>query len=289
MAYDTMDKNAVRALQRQLNAAGANLAVDGIWGEKTQAAYQRYGGGAAAGAQAPWTSEAQRRAANAAHVASFGLDPDKSYPLLDGQERGVYGADGLGGVFNPLGYSSNPNYLYTVAGVTRDQLQGTPLAGFSDLALGSVVSTIVPFANDLYIHPVTGAASSAPAAGMVSLGEARRAYAALTGQQPAMTLGMGGEAAPFVQPQHHTAAQRQQGLAALQQQIIQQRQAALNTGTYTGDPRYFYTGLGGAARGGGAGAAEDQPAPTLIEDIMEQLRRKQELERYQQDIWGRTL
>jgi len=290
MAYDTSDKNAVRALQRQLNAAGANLAVDGVWGPKTQAAYERYGG-AGASTNLPWSNEAERAAVNAAHVASFGLDPDKSYTLFDGADRGVYGADGLGGVFDPRGYSSNPNYLYTVAGVTRDQLRGTALEGFSDLALSSMISNVVPFAADLYIDPVTGAAASAYTTGTVSLGEARRAYAQLTGQQPTMSLGMGGEAAPFAQPQYHTAAERQQGLAAIQKGIIAQRQAAMNPGgTYTGDPRYLYTGMGGLRPGtGGSAKAEDEPPPTLIEDIMEQLRKKEELERYQQDIWGRTL
>lgn len=34
----------VRDLQKQLNARGASLTVDGIWGPKTQAAYNKYGG-----------------------------------------------------------------------------------------------------------------------------------------------------------------------------------------------------------------------------------------------------
>lgn len=85
-----------------------------------------------------------------------------------------------------------------------------------------------------------------------------------------------------------TAAERQQGLAAIQQGIIAERQAAMNGGAYTGDLRYLYTGMGGSAPGTKK-AATAEPEPTLIEDIMEQLRKKEELERYQQDIWGRTL
>ena len=35
--------DAVKALQKQLNSAGANLAVDGIWGKNTNTAYGQYG------------------------------------------------------------------------------------------------------------------------------------------------------------------------------------------------------------------------------------------------------
>lgn len=37
------------SIQRQLNAMGANLAVDGIWGPLTQAAYEKYMGGGSSG------------------------------------------------------------------------------------------------------------------------------------------------------------------------------------------------------------------------------------------------
>lgn len=42
------DSGAVRAIQQQLNASGAGLKEDGIWGPKTQAAYQGQGGPTAA-------------------------------------------------------------------------------------------------------------------------------------------------------------------------------------------------------------------------------------------------
>lgn len=40
--------SSTAAIQRQLNAMGANLAVDGIWGPKTQAAYEQYMSGSRA-------------------------------------------------------------------------------------------------------------------------------------------------------------------------------------------------------------------------------------------------
>ena len=36
-------------MQKRLNAMGANLAVDGIWGAQTQAAYDKYMGGDSGG------------------------------------------------------------------------------------------------------------------------------------------------------------------------------------------------------------------------------------------------
>ena len=39
------NQDDVREIQRQLNAAGAHLAVDGMWGPKTEAAYQSLSGG----------------------------------------------------------------------------------------------------------------------------------------------------------------------------------------------------------------------------------------------------
>lgn len=45
------DREGVRAAQRQMNAAGAGLTVDGIWGPKTEAAYLRLNGGNSAATQ----------------------------------------------------------------------------------------------------------------------------------------------------------------------------------------------------------------------------------------------
>ena len=43
-------------IQKQLNAMGANLTVDGIWGAKTQAAYEKYFGGPGGGTPEKFTS-----------------------------------------------------------------------------------------------------------------------------------------------------------------------------------------------------------------------------------------
>lgn len=43
MVSRTSSKAEIKDLQRKLNAAGANLVVDGIWGPLTQAAYEKYG------------------------------------------------------------------------------------------------------------------------------------------------------------------------------------------------------------------------------------------------------
>ena len=40
-----MDEDDVETIQRQLNAAGARLVVDGVWGPKTEAAYRGLSGG----------------------------------------------------------------------------------------------------------------------------------------------------------------------------------------------------------------------------------------------------
>ena len=45
------DQDDVEAVQRQLNAAGARLAVDGVWGPKTEAAYRSLAGGGNTAAQ----------------------------------------------------------------------------------------------------------------------------------------------------------------------------------------------------------------------------------------------
>ena len=46
-----VDRESVRQMQRQLNAAGANLVVDGRWGPRTRAAYLSLNGGQNAAAQ----------------------------------------------------------------------------------------------------------------------------------------------------------------------------------------------------------------------------------------------
>ncbi|MFR1759377.1 MAG: hypothetical protein ACLSX2_06715 [Christensenellaceae bacterium] len=53
--YTTSDQ--VKSLQQQLNAQGAGLSVDGIWGPKTDAAYQRYGAAAPVNSSSDYLSQ----------------------------------------------------------------------------------------------------------------------------------------------------------------------------------------------------------------------------------------
>lgn len=53
--YSTNDQ--VKALQQQLNAQGAGLSVDGIWGPKTDAAYRRYHADAPSGSSSDYLSQ----------------------------------------------------------------------------------------------------------------------------------------------------------------------------------------------------------------------------------------
>lgn len=68
------DAAGVAALQRQLNAIGADLAVDGVWGPKTQAAYQAVTGtntqGAVPGEYRAYLEELQAMLAPPAATAS---------------------------------------------------------------------------------------------------------------------------------------------------------------------------------------------------------------------------
>lgn len=53
--YSTNEQ--VKRLQQQLNAQGAGLSVDGIWGPKTDAAYRRYGASTSAGSSSDYLSQ----------------------------------------------------------------------------------------------------------------------------------------------------------------------------------------------------------------------------------------
>lgn len=60
------------AIQQQLNAMGAGLAVDGIWGPKTQAAYDRYMGGGSSGSSGSGSGAAAEAAREAAAPVAAG-------------------------------------------------------------------------------------------------------------------------------------------------------------------------------------------------------------------------
>lgn len=242
----------VKKTQQALNAAGANLKLDGVWGPKTQAAYDKYkdvafySGQTDAGktygivdtgnAVSPWATEAERQKTNADFVSSFGLDPMKSYPAFEG-DRGVYGADAMGGVFNPYGYSSNPNYLQGTAGITRDMTKGTILEGLSDLALSTAVKESAPWTLYGYIDPVTGAQSSHQTGNMISMEDVRKAYADLTGQQSTFN----GMLAPFAEVPFYSGSINLSGLPSQQQALLsanwtpQAIQAAIDSGKVSND------------------------------------------------------
>lgn len=240
----------VKEMQRQLNASGANLTVDGVWGPKTSAAYSSIGAGQNSGvavqtgnAVSPWQTEAERKAANNAALAPYGLSADKSYNMFDANYNLIapnIGMDGMGGVFDPSGKSSNQNFLQGTIGITRNQLAGTGLENVSDKALQNAYQIDRTFSNDLWVDPITGGISSAKSANSVSVGDIRKALSGLTGQQ---YVDAWGAAAPFVKPNYYDGATLDtSGMAARQQDLInsltQQAMSAYKaaTGTNTTNP-----------------------------------------------------
>ena len=187
-------------------------------------------------AVSPWQTEAERKAANNAALAPYGLSADTSYNLFDANYNVVapnIGSDGMGGVFNPSGQSSNPYYLQGSIGVNRDQLTGAGISGVSDKALQNAYSVNQSFANDLWVDPVTGSISSAKSANAVSVGDIRKALAGLTGQQYQDSWGA---AAPFVKPGYYDGTNLDTStMAARQQDLInsltQRTVAAYNAAT----------------------------------------------------------
>lgn len=192
-------------------------------------------------AVSPWQTEAERKAANNAALASYGLSADKSYNLFDANGNWVHPKsemDGMGGAFNPSGNSSNKNYLQGTIGVSRDQLAGTSAAGLSDKALqnsyqvNSNLNTAL-FANDLWVDPVTGSISSAKSANSVSVGDVRKALSQLTGQQ---YQDLWGASAPFVKPDYYDGNATNTGTMATRQQdlinsLTKQAMTAYNAAT----------------------------------------------------------
>ncbi len=204
-------REQVKEMQKRLNASGASLKVDGVWGPKTQAAYSASAGGAAGydksgarfdetipeseikavqralgtaqtgvwdaatkqafyergdealysdvytdengnavrkygtvytgNAVAPWTTEKERKKKIAAHIAKDG-----------GQYLGF---DGMGGVFDLAGYSSNDYFLQGTAGVTREQLKGTAAENANDVMIQAALRADPIFAQSdgFYVNP----------------------------------------------------------------------------------------------------------------------------------------
>ncbi len=204
-------REQVKEVQRRLNAAGAGLKEDGVWGPKTQAAYNAAGGGAGSfdmraaqfdetlpaketkavqralnvpltgvwdeatkqafyergdealysdvytdengntvkkygtvytgNAVAPWTTEKERKKSISDHIAKDG-----------GQYLGF---DGMGGVFDLAGYSSNDYFLQGTAGVTREQLKGTAAENANDIMIQAALRADPIFAQSdgFYVNP----------------------------------------------------------------------------------------------------------------------------------------
>lgn len=173
----------------------------------------------------PWEDEKKRKEANNAWLAPYGLSADQSYNLFDADgnyiNRGALGMDSMGGVFNPSGYSSNPNFLQGTIGVDRNQLAGTSLAGLSDKALQNAYTVNGAgnrtFANDLWVDPVSGDISSMKGLNSVSVGDIRQTLAGMTGQQYVDSFGA---AAPFVNPGYYDGKSDNTADMAVRQQAL---------------------------------------------------------------------
>ncbi|MGI5908537.1 MAG: peptidoglycan-binding domain-containing protein [Christensenellales bacterium] len=82
----------VKKLQQELNRKGANLKIDGIWGPKTQAAYEKYGVKAAAKPSAPKPAVSKPAAAKPS-VAVPRLEYMQYTPMTEAQKRAAAKAD----------------------------------------------------------------------------------------------------------------------------------------------------------------------------------------------------
>lgn len=176
-------------------------------------------------AVSPWATEAERKAANNAALAPYGISADMKNFLFDSNKNYVnpgVAPDGMGGAFNPAGNSSNKNYLQGTIGVNRNQLAGTGIEGLSDKALSNAYTVNshlnnALFANDLWVDPVSGSISSAKSANSVSVGDVRNALAKLTGQQ---YQDLWGASAPFVKPDYYDGNATNTGTMATRQQDL---------------------------------------------------------------------
>lgn len=186
----------------------------------------------------PWASKTEADAANNAWMRQAGLMPGEQpvYNIANSADMdnfrktyGMYGQDGTGGIFNPAGYSSNPYYLQTMTGITRDMTKGTILENVPDKIIGSLVKTATPWDNDSWIDMNTGATYSVQVPGSVNKGELRKALAGLTNQEYQYALGIQNRAAPLVSPGNLGGSD----LSAAQQAILdtnRQHAAAMDGG-----------------------------------------------------------
>ena len=175
-------------------------------------------------AVSPWQTEAERRAANNAWLAPYGLSADVSKPIDPYSRTGssALGMDGMGGVFNPDGYSSNPNFLQGNIGVSRNQLAARGWKTYRTRRFKARIRSTTPetegFANDLWVDPKSGVISSVKGDGYVSVGDIRNTLSGMTGQQYADSWGF---AAPFVSPGYYDGKSNNTAdMAARQQELI---------------------------------------------------------------------
>lgn len=207
----------VRELQRSLG-----VTADGAWGKQSQAALEaRYGAGAdplsvykntytansaytdgntagqnspSANASAGWpSSDAVRKIANDAWLTKSGIDPSARYQW-DDKRLGAMGADGTGGVFNPDGYSSNPYFLQTATGVSREQLKGTVAEALSDKAIWMALQQDpmdLMQGMKSYVTYNGSMVSNQPGVKGVDVLAVRNAVADARGFAPTVSVGMG--------------------------------------------------------------------------------------------------
>ena len=202
----------VSSLQSALTS-GASPTVSGVSAPKGAMAQT-------GNAISPWKDEEKRKTANNEYLAKQGLSADASYRMFD--DNGNYvnpgvAPDGMGGVLNLQGYSSNPYYLQGMTGVSRDQLAGTGFENISDKALSSAYNVNQTFANDLWVDPKSGVISSMKGDGYVSVGDIRKMFSGKTGQQYADAFG---SAAPYVKPDYFDGANPNTGTMAQRQQAL---------------------------------------------------------------------
>lgn len=151
-------------------------------------------------------AEIKRRETNNKFAALFGLCADTEYPASTAHERGAFGADYMGGIYSPTGYSNTPNYLKLMTGVSREQLTG--LEHLSDKQIVDAFNTQQGFANDLYLKENGGMSSVKTSESDISVGEIRQKIAELTGQVNSIN----GLAMPLIKPNglnDNTMAERQ--------------------------------------------------------------------------------
>lgn len=124
--------------------------------------------------------EIKRREANNKFAELFGLCADTEYPAKTQNERGLFGADYMGGIYSPAGNSNTADYLKYMTGVSRAQLTG--FENVSDKRIVDAYNVQQSFANELYVHENGWVSNVKTSEADVSVGEIRQKIADLTGQ-----------------------------------------------------------------------------------------------------------